>query len=173
MSKQCVTDRIHDVDIILGASINEELEDLEVAFCTRSPWSRLASGEPALSSSRYSDSLGGCGGARGVRVRSEGDEIAKGIAGGGEQERDRRGTGGWFDTRVATMLVVTVGGGVGDSGGDGDGGFGSARWTVTGRWAFGSHTPNDVTLRRYQDTRVRKTKKTLHCRAAGFGSLRD
>jgi len=78
---------------------------------------------------------------------------------------------------VATMLVVTVGDGVGDSGGDssgdGDGGFGSARWTV-GLWASGSYTPNDVTLRRYQDTRVRKAKKTLHCRTAGFGlSSRD
>ena len=36
MSKQCVTDSIN-VDTTLGASINEELKNLEIAFCTRSP----------------------------------------------------------------------------------------------------------------------------------------
>lgn len=112
--------------------------------------------EPALSSSRYSGGHGGCG-ARGVRVRPEGDEIAKGIAGGGERERDGRGAGGWLDPRVAAMLVVTVGGGVGDGSG---GGFGSAMVTdgyrPPGLWI----THADVTLRRYQDTEVRKAKET-------------
>lgn len=88
----------------------------------------LRFGESALSGSRYSGGRGGCGGARGVRVRSEGDEIAKGIAGGGERERDGRGAGGWLDPRVAAMLVVTVGGGAGDGDGSSDG-FGSAMVT--------------------------------------------
>lgn len=45
---------------------------------------------------------------RGVRVRSEGDGIAKGITRGG-RERERDGRGGWrADPRVAAVAVAAA-----------------------------------------------------------------
>lgn len=96
---------------------NEELEDTEHFVMVRVRDGLASFREPALSGSRYS---GGCDGARGVRVRSEGDEIAKGIAGGGEREREiEEGLEGglirgwrrcwsWRWVAVSVMVIVMV-----------------------------------------------------------------
>jgi len=84
------------------------LENIQIFYVRAGlAWLRI----PALSGSRYSGNDGGDGGARGVRVRSEGDGIAKGIAGGGEREKAREKTDWRVDPRVVAvaMLIVTVG----------------------------------------------------------------
>lgn len=85
-------------------------------------WCLASLRKPALSDFRYSDNGGGIGDCtRGVRVRSEGDGIAKGITGGGEHERDGRVAGGlirgwrrwrcWSWRRVVMALAVCDGSG--------------------------------------------------------------
>lgn len=84
--------------------------------------------------------------------------------GASERKRERRGTGGlirgwrrrrrcWSWRWVVMALAVR-----------------DANRRLPG--VFGSHTPDDVTLRRYQDTRDRKTKKTRNIVAEQYLDLR-